>query len=160
MDEVLYTGPPLWSDCSPLLKYTAVYSDSSGFRSIAIHISTSRPRSLNAIPRASSGNAIPNIKPPYDRQMSLGYSNFLNPYFVIQRAWTQLNKVLLLNTYKILEVLGQAYADLHLIVALWEAMADFPKIEGVDDIPERIVQARRDYGSFADLPQRKRTKGE
>ncbi|THH05479.1 hypothetical protein EW146_g9890 [Bondarzewia mesenterica] len=121
--------------------------------------------SLNAIARASSGNADPNIKPPYDRQISLGYSDSLNPYFVIQRAWSQFSKVLLLNTYKVLEVHGRAYADLRTIVGLWEDMADFPKIEGDDDIPECIVRPPQDIGSFADypgsfadLPPRKRTK--
>ncbi|THH10417.1 hypothetical protein EW146_g8377 [Bondarzewia mesenterica] len=67
---------------------------------------------LNATARAWGGNAVPKIRPPYDRQISLGYSDSLNPYFVIQRAWSQFRKVVLLNTYKVLEVHGRAYADL------------------------------------------------
>ncbi|THH21538.1 hypothetical protein EW146_g52 [Bondarzewia mesenterica] len=113
------------------------------------------PLDLGSLNAVASGVADSNFKPPFEREISLNYSSGLNHYFVIQRAWTQLNKALLLDTFKFLEAHARAYANLHTIIGLWEVMADFPNVE---ESVNGTVPALRDFRSIAGLPPRKRTK--
>ncbi|THH05797.1 hypothetical protein EW146_g9801 [Bondarzewia mesenterica] len=85
---------------------------------------------LNTIARVSDGRVLSNLNHSQENGISLDRSDILYFYFVIQRAWTQLNKALLLNTFKIFEIHTKVYANLRTIVGLWEDMADFPIFEG------------------------------